>query len=43
VRLAGYAVILAALIVLVWPSSAAGQAVQNVAGQLAQTLRGGNQ
>ena len=39
-RLIAYAVVLAAVIVLVWPGSKAGQAVTSVTSSLSATLRG---
>ena len=39
-RLAAYAVVLAAVVVLLWPSSKAGRAVIAVTGQVSAMLRG---
>jgi hypothetical protein len=41
VRLLAYGVVLAAVVVLVWPGSRAGQAVAAVTGSLAGALRSG--
>lgn len=38
--LAGYLVVLAAVVVLLWPGSRAGQAVQSVTGSVSGMLRG---
>jgi hypothetical protein len=40
-RLLCYAAVIALAVVLVWPGSKAGQAVQSVAGGLSSTLRSG--
>lgn len=40
-RLLAYGVILAAVVVLVWPGSRAGTAVESVTNSLAGALRGG--
>ena len=39
-RLAAYAVVLAAVVVLLWPGSRPGQAVIAVTGQISAMLRG---
>ena len=40
-RLLGYGIILAAIVVLAWPGSRAGKAVVAVTGNIASALRGG--
>jgi hypothetical protein len=40
VELVAYGVILALVVILVWPGSAAGQALLSVAGSVSSTVRG---